>query len=52
MARNNDRAEQGKQREEPELIEKLVGINRVAVSKAVAASVLLPLLWLVMAKAG
>ena len=30
MARNNDRAEQGKQREEPELIEKLVGINRVA----------------------
>ena len=30
MARNNERAEQGKQREEPELIEKLVGINRVA----------------------
>ncbi|MDP6217727.1 MAG: 30S ribosomal protein S5 [Alphaproteobacteria bacterium] len=30
MARNNDRAEKGNQREEPELIEKLVGINRVA----------------------
>ena len=30
MARNNDRAEQSNQREEPELIEKLVGINRVA----------------------
>ena len=30
MARNNDRAEQGNHREEPELIEKLVGINRVA----------------------
>ena len=30
MARNNDRAEQGNQRDEPELIEKLVGINRVA----------------------
>ncbi len=29
MARNNDRAEQGL-RDEPELIEKLVGINRVA----------------------
>ena len=30
MARNNDRAEQGNLRDEPELIEKLVGINRVA----------------------
>ena len=30
MARNNDRAGQGNQRDEPELIEKLVGINRVA----------------------
>ena len=30
MARNNDRAEQGSLRDEPELIEKLVGINRVA----------------------
>jgi small subunit ribosomal protein S5 len=30
MARNNDRADQASQREEPELIEKLVGINRVA----------------------
>jgi small subunit ribosomal protein S5 len=29
MARNNDKAEQGL-RDEPELIEKLVGINRVA----------------------
>ena len=30
MARNNDRAEQDNLRDEPELIEKLVGINRVA----------------------
>ena len=30
MARSNDRAEQSNLREEPELIEKLVGINRVA----------------------
>lgn len=30
MARNNDRADQASLREEPELIEKLVGINRVA----------------------
>ena len=30
MARNNDRQDRGNQREEPELIEKLVGINRVA----------------------
>jgi small subunit ribosomal protein S5 len=30
MARNNDKADQNFQREEPELIEKLVGINRVA----------------------
>ncbi|EHI49382.1 ribosomal protein S5, bacterial/organelle type [SAR116 cluster alpha proteobacterium HIMB100] len=30
MARNNDRAEQSNLRDEPELIEKLVGINRVA----------------------
>ena len=30
MARSNDRAEQSNLREEPELVEKLVGINRVA----------------------
>ena len=30
MARNNDRQDRGNSREEPELIEKLVGINRVA----------------------
>jgi small subunit ribosomal protein S5 len=30
MARNNDRADQASLRDEPELIEKLVGINRVA----------------------
>ena len=30
MARNNDRQDRGNTREEPELIEKLVGINRVA----------------------
>ena len=30
MARSNDKADQNMQREEPELIEKLVGINRVA----------------------
>jgi len=30
MARNNDRQDRSNQREEPELIEKLVGINRVA----------------------
>ena len=30
MARNNDRQHRSNQREEPELIEKLVGINRVA----------------------
>ncbi len=30
MARNNDKSEQNMHREEPELIEKLVGINRVA----------------------
>ena len=30
MARNNDKSDQNFQREEPELIEKLVGINRVA----------------------
>ena len=30
MARSNDRAEQSNLREEPELLEKLVGINRVA----------------------
>ena len=30
MARSNDRAEQNNLREEPELVEKLVGINRVA----------------------
>ena len=30
MARNNDRRDRGQEREEPELLEKLVGINRVA----------------------
>ena len=30
MARSNDRADQSNLREEPELVEKLVGINRVA----------------------
>ena len=30
MARNNDRQDRGNSRDEPELIEKLVGINRVA----------------------
>ena len=30
MARNNDRQDRSNQRDEPELIEKLVGINRVA----------------------
>ncbi|MGB2322867.1 MAG: 30S ribosomal protein S5, partial [Candidatus Puniceispirillaceae bacterium] len=30
MARNNDRQDRSNSREEPELIEKLVGINRVA----------------------
>jgi small subunit ribosomal protein S5 len=30
MARNNDRQDRSAQREEPELLEKLVGINRVA----------------------
>ena len=30
MARNNDRRDRSQEREEPELLEKLVGINRVA----------------------
>ena len=30
MARNNDRKDRSAAREEPELLEKLVGINRVA----------------------
>ena len=32
MARNNDRQDRSAAREEPELVEKLVGINRVAVT--------------------
>ena len=30
MARNNDRRDRSQERDEPELLEKLVGINRVA----------------------
>ena len=30
MARNNERRDRSAEREEPELLEKLVGINRVA----------------------
>ena len=30
MARNNERRDRGAERDEPELLEKLVGINRVA----------------------